>query len=107
MSPATLRGLEDILALLKATEGYDVAKISDDRTQIVAVRQMLHTWAIVYGLDEYGMDGRYCYNFATPALLAFEAWSGNAGTEPEGWIRHPESGRRRPDGDATKEYVNP
>jgi len=27
--------------------------------------------------------------------------------EPEGWFRHVESGRRRPDGDPKKEYINP
>lgn len=25
--------------------------------------------------------------------------------EPQGWFRHPVSGRRRPNGDASKEYV--
>lgn len=27
-------------------------------------------------------------------------------TEPEGWIRCVDDGRRRPDGDETKEYIN-
>jgi hypothetical protein len=31
------------------------------------------------------------------------AWDG-AG-EPAGWMRHPATGRRRPDGDAGREYV--
>jgi len=30
-------------------------------------------------------------------------WDGKG--EPEGWYRHVQSGRRRPDGDASKEYV--
>jgi hypothetical protein len=30
-------------------------------------------------------------------------WDGEG--EPEGWYRHPQSGRRRPDGDPTKEFV--
>jgi len=34
-----------------------------------------------------------------------EAWDGEG--EPTGWMRHPASGRRRPGGDETKEYVNP
>ena len=28
-------------------------------------------------------------------------------SEPSGWHRHPATGRRRPDGDPTKEYVRP
>lgn len=27
--------------------------------------------------------------------------------EPNGWIRHPASGRRRPEGDASKEFISP
>jgi hypothetical protein len=30
-------------------------------------------------------------------------WDGKG--EPEGWYRHPQSGRRRPDGDPAKEFV--
>lgn len=32
-------------------------------------------------------------------------WDGQG--EPEGWYRHPQSGRRRPDGDPAKEFVRP
>ena len=31
-------------------------------------------------------------------------WSGDG--EPDGWMRNPLTGRRRPGGDASKEYVN-
>jgi len=27
--------------------------------------------------------------------------------EPEGWVRHIETGRRRPDGEEDREYINP
>ena len=32
-------------------------------------------------------------------------WDGEG--EPDGWYRHPQSGRRRPDGDPEKEFVRP
>lgn len=35
------------------------------------------------------------------------SWEPKAGTEPSGWFRHPPTGRRRPDGDPSKEYINP
>ena len=38
------------------------------------------------------------------AVVALALWDGTG--EPEGWMRHPTSGRRRPDGDKTKEYIN-
>lgn len=38
------------------------------------------------------------------AVAALIEWDGTG--EPEGWIRHPMTGRRRPGGDASKEYVN-
>jgi hypothetical protein len=39
------------------------------------------------------------------AVAALIAWDGKG--EPEGWFRHPMSGRRRPDGDASREYTHP
>jgi hypothetical protein len=36
---------------------------------------------------------------------ALVGWDGTG--EPEGWSRHPSSGRRRPSGDAAQEYVQP
>jgi hypothetical protein len=33
-----------------------------------------------------------------------EAWDGDG--EPDGWSRHPPTGRRRPGGDPDKEYVS-
>ena len=37
------------------------------------------------------------------AVAALESWDGTG--EPDGWIREPNSGRRRPGGDASQEYV--
>ncbi|MFL9933635.1 hypothetical protein P0D88_31565 [Paraburkholderia sp. RL18-103-BIB-C] len=51
--------------------------------------------------DWYG--DRWCYDTYERARLALEAWDGGDHTEPQGWSRHPNSGRRRPDGDASKE----
>lgn len=47
----------------------------------------------------------YCYHEIPAAWWAAIAWDGEG--EPEGWIRHLESGRRRPDGDPAREYVRP
>jgi len=95
----------ELIEQLRATECYSSIRAADDGSQLVAMRQMVFTWAIFAGLDEAGYEDQWCFESATAAAMAFVAWSGNMGTEPDGWIRHPKSGRRRPGGDATREYV--
>jgi hypothetical protein len=53
------------------------------------------------GLSWY--DDGWCYESYDVALAAAEDWDGRG--EPEGWFRHPTSGRRRPEGDPAQEYV--
>jgi hypothetical protein len=47
----------------------------------------------------------WIYHTIGEAIAAMIAY--RAGVEPEGWERHPASGRRRPYGDASREYVQP
>lgn len=72
-----------------------------------ALNQFMFTHAIIVGQigDLTGYTDRWCYNTEAGARAALEAWDGTG--EPYGWHRHPDSGRRRPGGDATKEYVAP
>lgn len=97
--------LEALAERLKASESFAAVRVSDDGSQLIAVRQMIFTWAIFSGLEELGYEDRWCYETGTDAALAWVAWSGDAGTEPEGWIRHPRTERRRPHGDASQEYL--
>ena len=61
---------------------------------------------IAIGLkNEFYFDDGWCYQ-APQTDLAWKAalgWDGEG--EPEGWYRHPDSGRRRPGGDPAKEHV--
>jgi hypothetical protein len=55
-------------------------------------------------------DDTWQYTADTPGGLdagwrAALGWDGQG--EPEGWYRHPQSGRRRPGGDPAKEFVRP
>jgi hypothetical protein len=53
---------------------------------------------------ETGYDKRWCYDAdVTNVEKALAAWNGNG--DPEGWHRDPNTGRRRPNGDATKQYI--
>lgn len=47
---------------------------------------------------------RWCFATRELAETAVRNWV--YGIEPTGWHRHPATGRRRPDGDPTREYVN-
>lgn len=57
--------------------------------------------------DEHdkGFHSNYCYHDTREAWRSALGWDGNG--DPEGWVRHIETGRRRPEGDAEREYVNP
>lgn len=46
----------------------------------------------------------WCYETIPEAMAALEKWT-DPDQEPEGWMRNPQTGRRRPGGDASKEYV--
>lgn len=82
-----------------------------DNVRYVAVLPFIYTHGIVWGYirdARFGYEDRWCYPLAEVAVAAASAWDGNApSTEPDGWIKHVTTGRRRPDGDATKEYIEP
>jgi len=71
-----------------------------------AILPLIYTFAIIkgyYGLAVY--EDRWCYSDLTKALRAYDAWNGQG--EPDGWHRHPTSGRRRADGDPSREIIEP
>lgn len=63
-----------------------------------ATRRLLfhHTlfWGFIGDCETY--EERWCYPDGASALRALIAWDASAGGEPDGWNRHPKSGRRRP-----------
>jgi hypothetical protein len=77
---------------------------------------ILSVWKITGYMYNLCVHNRYIigvydnvYNYANPelALEWMAKWDGTEVHEPEGWFRHPATGRRRPDGDKEKEYINP
>lgn len=99
----------DLDALVRQAEslGYLDAKVSDDGKQVIAILRLIHTTAVVTITGEFGYEDRWCFYNYFGALRALTKWDGREGTEPEGWHRHPRSGRRRPGGNEALEYVNP
>jgi hypothetical protein len=76
------------------TNGYALVR-QIGVTHWAALCQFAFTTAIIVGTigDRHGYDDRWCYHSITDAAKALSAWDGTG--EPEGWHRHPLSGRRR------------
>lgn len=55
--------------------------------------------------DEITVYNAWCYDEPWQALAQVRTWNPDEQDEPVGWMRHPFSGRRRPGGDPTKEYI--
>lgn len=86
-------------------------RLKETDTHYVDVLPMIYNWRIVTTPKghERGYDRGWCYDGreAGPAILAAMAWNPDTQEEPQGWIKQaaPPTGRRRPDGDASREYV--
>ena len=78
----------------------------DDGMYAIAYPLLLH-WTIIHGHEDdlSGYDQRWCYATGELAEMALNEWDYPAQKEPEGWHRHPLTGRRRPGGDKTQEYI--
>lgn len=56
--------------------------------------------------DRYSVGKGWCYDDQQSAVRSLQDWSATGFLgEPEGWMRNPHDGRRRPSGDPTKEYI--
>jgi hypothetical protein len=54
---------------------------------LCGIRRFMFTSAIVYGLDDTGYAGRWCYETMREAEREFEKWNGIG--DPGGdWIKH-------------------
>lgn len=72
-----------------------------------AIKPLLFHWTLIVGEvgDKASYVDRWCYATQDVADRALSNWDGVG--EPQGWHRHPGSGRRRPHGEASKEYNAP
>ncbi len=68
---------------------------------------LLGNWRLCLGRydDEVNVENAWCYHGLLRAAQALADWT-DPDKEPDGWVRNPQTGRRRPDGDPAKEYVN-
>lgn len=79
-----------------------------DGTFVLAKPLMFH-WTVIRGEigDLVTYFDRWCFADEDLALKALHSFPEEPADsfDPPGWHRHPNSGRRRPGGDPTKEYV--
>jgi hypothetical protein len=75
------------------------------RGRWAAIWKLMFTHAVVVGTigDQNSIDDRWCYQNYEQAKTALDAWDGEG--EPEGWHRHPITGRRRTE--SGEEYTAP
>ncbi len=80
--------------------------LQDMGTCTFIVRKV-YTYAVCIGpFRGATIDDTWCYEHFQDALAALVMWDPMEDREPDGWHRHPRTGRRRPGGDATQEYIS-
>ena len=88
------------------SNGYtDYVVFADGRD--ACITRIGFNYAILADLTETFYGDRWCFHHYALARAALADWIDKGGPEPTiHWHRHPDTGRRRPDGDASREYVN-
>lgn len=95
------------LIIICAENGYEHPRVLPDG-RWVAIMRLLYTGAVITMQADHASlcyEDRWCYHSVESAKRALDAWDGEG--EPQGWHRHPRSGRRRPNADPLKEYIDP
>lgn len=68
-------------------QGYSDLKYIEGRG-ICGVRRFMFTTGLVYGIDDYGYAGRYCYTHNFDARKALRDWDGVGDPGDDQWIKH-------------------
>lgn len=77
--------------------------------------RVVYVYPLLFGQASLGigdpakdyMDDQWEYPDIESAVIAALFWEPAKSSEPEGWTRHPATGRRRPDGDKSREFKRP
>lgn len=81
---------------------YAIRQLPDGR--LIGVLRLIFHWTLHIDIHAMGYEDRYCYATRDQAVDAMTSWDG-IGDPGHGWHRHPTSGRRRPEGNPEKEFV--
>ncbi len=81
--------------------------LGDGRTLQVRLLAWGYAYLSIGPTNSQFYDDTWQYQSLAAAMLAMVIWDGAPGTEPPGWYKHATTGRRRPNGDPAREYVDP
>lgn len=97
--------IKGIIAVANGADYLHIRPLGDGRAVFLLPMLMGNTRIAIGDVGRPYFDDGWCYQFEQnyAAWRAALGWDGEG--EPEGWYRHPDTGRRRPDGDASKEHV--
>lgn len=87
--------------------GFSAYRVLEDGRVAIVLPQVFNTILTVSSPESWRLgcrDDVFTYMRWQDAVAALEAWDGSG--EPEGWVRHQPSNRRRPEGDPAWEYVS-
>lgn len=101
----TISTKEAYFEWLRSGEGGWCTEIKDIGDGFYAAsKPLLFHWTLIMGEigNKFSFLDRWCYETQEQAEAALARWDGEG--EPDGWHRHPASGRRRHEGDPEQEY---
>lgn len=88
---------------VRPEEGVQFRRVFEDGRKLDLCR-MLFNWRLCLGHTKtpWYNDDEWCYANEATGIVAFLSWDLEG--EPQGWIKHPDTGRYRPDGDPAREF---
>jgi hypothetical protein len=84
---------------------YPYERLLGDGRAIWCYERMFNSIVMIGTVGSLMYESHWCYETLEQAIDAAEKWDPLTQKEPEGWFRHAMSGRRRPGGDPSKEYI--
>ena len=87
--------------------GYKSWRELPDGTMLACGPMAFGNGRLFVDINQTGYEDCYCYDSLEIAEKSMAEYDPDSGAEPQGWKRHPYSGRRRTNGDPATEYVNP
>lgn len=82
-------------------------RTSGEGRWVGVVLKLLGQASVAIGTDRGFWDDMWDYATVPEALAAWIQWDAIQQAEPEAWIRHPATMRRREEGDPAREEVRP
>lgn len=90
-----------------AKTGCVILRALGDGRMVGVCAQITNACIAIGPMDCDEWDDTWDYATLQAALDAWCRWDPLTQEEPENWVRHPRTARRRPDGDATQEVIRP